>query len=124
MPSAPDLLPVDAVGIGQIEWVTTPSPERSVLVGATRRTEDWSGAPMPIEAEHWLVNRTAETFGIDTRFVRRRWSAGFVESTGDVSTQPYIRLDPMPGVTLITGLGLMGNTMAPAIARASIASLT
>jgi glycine/D-amino acid oxidase-like deaminating enzyme len=123
MPSARDLIPFDADGT-DIEWVTTPSPERSLLVGATRRTEDWSGAPMPIEAERWLVDRTADSFGADTRFVCRRWSAGFVESTGDVSAQPYVTLQPMPGVTLITGLGLMGNTMAPAIARASIAALS
>jgi glycine/D-amino acid oxidase-like deaminating enzyme len=124
MPSATDLTPLDFTGTGHVEWVASPSPERSVLVGAARWAEDWSGAPMPLEAERWLLDRTADAFGVDTRFIRRRWSAGFVESSGDVSDQPYITMQPLPRVTLITGLGLMGNTLAPAVARASIAALS
>jgi glycine/D-amino acid oxidase-like deaminating enzyme len=118
-------LPVGTIpGSSDGEWVVTPSAERSLLVGDTRHDDDRSGAPMPPESEQWLVERCVEAFGADARFVRRRWSAGFVESGGDVSAEPYVRIRPMPGVELITGLGLMGNTLAPAVARESIAGLS
>jgi glycine/D-amino acid oxidase-like deaminating enzyme len=103
---------------GQVEWVVARSPDRSVLVGDLRQPEATATTTMGDTAEDWLWHRTEEALGHDVSRPRRRWAATILESRNP--GLPYLDIEPVPQVHLITALGTMGNTLAPAIARNSV----
>lgn len=99
---------------GRPEWVVARSDKATLLVGI-HRTRPEQQSDDGYQAE--LARRTAEVFGGEDGRPLRAWSALVL----DCSDGPFLDVDWSPRVTAITGLGLRGNTLAPAIAHAAVA---
>jgi glycine/D-amino acid oxidase-like deaminating enzyme len=101
---------------GRPEWVVARSDRRTLLVGI-HRTRAEQQADNAYQDD--LSARTAEVFGGIPQRPLRAWSAVVL----DHQDGPFLDVDWSPSVTVITGLGLRGNTLAPAIAHAAVARL-
>ncbi|MDH5295430.1 MAG: FAD-binding oxidoreductase, partial [Acidimicrobiia bacterium] len=122
--SARTLDRLEPAGVESIQWIVASSPDGSLLVGATAEVEQGHASNMPLEGSNWLARRTIRAFGRGAGSVIRRWSATVVDIDRSAQSDPYVALEPVPNVFLITGLGLLGNTLGPAIARQSIARIS
>lgn len=69
--------------------------------------------------EH-LAARVESILGRPLPPIRRRWAGVYSQATGDAVC---VRIEPVPGVTVVTGLGGRGMTLSPAVAEQTMETM-
>jgi glycine/D-amino acid oxidase-like deaminating enzyme len=97
-------------GFRGTDWIAAPSGDGSTLVGLSRTPIDQE--TLNDASRDWLAERTSAALGVDANDAR--WfSAPVFDFDRSGAHDPWVSVNPMPGVTVITGLGQYGNTIAP-----------
>lgn len=112
--SAADLPPADPlVAEAGVQLLVAPRLDGALTVGDSHRyAEPFAYDLDERTAEHWL-RRIAALTGAPAPAVRRRWTGVYSRYHG---AEPYLRLTPLPGVHLVTGLAGRGMTGSPGVA--------
>ncbi len=90
------------------EWIAATHPNGRTMIGIARRREGRE----PDTTTSDLVDRAEEVFGSSRPVVRADWSAPITRP----KTGLFHSSTPIPGVTVLSAFGQMGNTLAAAIA--------
>ena len=98
-------------GIESADWVASSTSDSRVLVGIARTTDP----VLPAGTRAWLSERTNRALGFDDPKAQA-WSVPLIDFDRSTARHSYVSFSPMPGVSVITGLGQFGNTLAPLVA--------
>jgi glycine/D-amino acid oxidase-like deaminating enzyme len=92
----------------------------ALTIGDTHAYEEPYDFAVDEEPYEHLVARVESILGRRLPPVRRRWAGVYSQATDE---QACVRLQPAPGVTIVTGLGGRGMTLSPAVAELTMGEL-
>ena len=114
LPAADDLPPAEPlVAEARVQLLVAPRLDGALTVGDSHRYDEPFAYDLDERvADHWLARLAALT-GAPAPAVRRRWTGVYSRYHG---AEPYLRLTPLPGVHVVTGLAGRGMTGSPGVA--------
>jgi FAD dependent oxidoreductase TIGR03364 len=92
----------------------------ALTIGDTHAYEEPYDFAVEEEPYEHLVARVESILGRRLPPIRRRWAGVYSQAT---DAQACVRLQPVPGVTVVTGLGGRGMTLSPAVAELTMGEL-
>jgi FAD dependent oxidoreductase TIGR03364 len=98
----------------RMQLLLAPRLDGSFTIGDTHEYVEPFGHELPEAPYEHLQRVITSIFGAPGSKIARRWDGIYSESTGPAI---YFRKEIEPGVTVVTGGGGRGNTLAPAIAE-------